>query len=720
VLKRSELTERWLERAAAAGRRWQDLSARRAETVRRLKAGGPAAAESPERVERYRRREAEKRIAMLRAGVTETAFTERRIGPTLDLDDNAPTDAALTAGHPVGRIVVLDDRNRVREGFATGFLLAPGLLITNQHVFASAGECEGCGVQFDYERLRGVLQAGVAFRLDPASFFHADETLDYAIVGVSSAAITGQALADYLSLPLDPMTGKILVGQPISIIQYPDGGPKKYGVRDNELLIPPEGDDLFLQYTTDTLPGSSGSPAFNKDWEVVAVHHSGVPEVKDGAIITIRGEPWRRGMPDADIHWVANEGARVSCVYQSLKELVVRPDHARAYAVLMRSFGEDFSNLPALQGPQETAAMDPLSAASRGVSIIVNGPGNFYFPGPGAAPLAAPLVAVAPALPAAPRPSAAREKKIVFDPDYDERRGYQADFLDIPVPHPSVSAGRLNEVLQEDTKPLVLKYHHYSLVMHKRRRTVLWAAVNADYTKKFRRKKRDDFGDDTWVPDPRILGKYQIMDQELYAPAAKFDRGHVIRRDDTAWGVTAKEEIFANSDSFHWTNCTPQHEAFNRDTFEYTGIGLWGMLENHIAGQARNVGNRMTIFAGPILGVNDIEHDFGGGTVLIPVRFWKIVIVAEDHGSDAARLAAFGFILDQSYAIEDYGIERTERFDPGEFETYQVSLAYITEESGVTFDDGLHAADALSGAPEESRRVRLTNVSDVRLGRGRR
>jgi len=30
-----------------------------------------------------------------------------------------------------------------------------------------------------------------------------------------------------------------------------------------------------LQYTTDTLPGSSGSPVFNDAWEVIALHHAG-------------------------------------------------------------------------------------------------------------------------------------------------------------------------------------------------------------------------------------------------------------------------------------------------------------------------------------------------------------------------------------------------------------------------------------------------------------
>lgn len=30
-----------------------------------------------------------------------------------------------------------------------------------------------------------------------------------------------------------------------------------------------------MQYLTDTMPGSSGSPVFDKDWRLVALHHSG-------------------------------------------------------------------------------------------------------------------------------------------------------------------------------------------------------------------------------------------------------------------------------------------------------------------------------------------------------------------------------------------------------------------------------------------------------------
>ena len=46
--------------------------------------------------------------------------------------------------------------------------------------------------------------------------------------------------------------------------------------------------ERVVQYLTDTLKGSSGSPVFNSDWEVVALHHSGggnkpgEPELPEG------------------------------------------------------------------------------------------------------------------------------------------------------------------------------------------------------------------------------------------------------------------------------------------------------------------------------------------------------------------------------------------------------------------------------------------------------
>ena len=36
-------------------------------------------------------------------------------------------------------------------------------------------------------------------------------------------------------------------------------------------------DDNFVTYSTDTTQGSSGSCVLNDQWQVIALHHSGVP-----------------------------------------------------------------------------------------------------------------------------------------------------------------------------------------------------------------------------------------------------------------------------------------------------------------------------------------------------------------------------------------------------------------------------------------------------------
>jgi endonuclease G, mitochondrial len=704
-----EVKRRQIEEAVAAGERWAMTRDERAETLRRLRRGGPEAADHPRRVSRYRLREAAKSAVYARAGVTSAVFAERRIGPTLDLDDLPPNEAARRAGIPVGRIVELTNRGTPGEGFATGFLVAGSLLITNHHVFASARECSGCGVQFGYERAGNALAAGTVFELDAERFFFTDEKLDFTVVAVSPTGTPNAPLEGFNSLRLIPATGKILVGQPISIIQYPDGGPKKYGVRDNELLSAPTDADLFLQYTTDTLPGSSGSPAFNKDWEIVALHHSGVPEVKDGQILTNSGTPWKSGMSDDDIHWVANEGVRISCICERLKTANVDKRLQEQLKALVATFGDDFSGLPAVESqmPQNLPSW-PASSVTSPLAVVVNGTANFYV-GTGPTPVSPAEVAVPPVV---ALPVEAVEKKLRFDPDYDHRPGYKRDFLTTEFEPPSVVEGRLGEILMSDGKPLVLRYHHYSLVMNKRRRMQMWSAVNVDYTAAKRRKSRDEFGTDTWVADPRIPGRLQIEDQELYEPAKKFDRGHIVRRDDTAWGDTAEEETFANSDSFHWTNCTPQHEQFNRDRFGFHG--LWGGLENHIQAQAKNVGKRMSIFAGPVLDNDqDIKHDFGGGPMLVPRRFWKVLLVVQKKGQELTP-RAYGFVLDQSKAIDEFGLER---FSAGRFEVYQQTLASISELTGVLFDDVVLRADSMGDAPEEARRRPrlLESLEDVRL-----
>ena len=227
---------------------------------------------------------------------------------------------------------------------------------------------------------------------------------------------------------------------------------------------------------------------------------------------------------------------------------------------------------------------------------------------------------------------------------------------------------------------------------------MMWSAVNVDYNDNKRKwfATREDFGTDKWIPDPRIPNHCQLMDADAYKPSPSLQRGHIVRRDDSAWGTSKRSQEYANSDTFHWTNCTPQHGGFNQSSHFDPNVGhypgIWGGLENKIASLAKRNGGRMCIFGGPVLdNENDDIYDWGLGDVQIPMKFWKVVTLLEDD-----HLTAYGFVLDQTQAFEDLGFER---LDFGRFKTFQKPLADISELSGVEFDQVLLTADVLANGP---------------------
>jgi endonuclease G len=280
--------------------------------------------------------------------------------------------------------------------------------------------------------------------------------------------------------------------------------------------------------------------------------------------------------------------------------------------------------------------------------------------------------------------AAALEKQLRFDPDYAQREGYERDFLGVEIALPGIVAARKPEMLKgPGNRVLVLRYHHYSLAMNQDRRFQMWSAVNVDYSAAARvhAQKREAFGTDHWVLDPRIPESLQVQDAEFYKPATRIDRGHVVRRDDSCWGSTFTATEYANSDTFHWTNCTPQHERFNQSK----QAGLWGGLEDVIKSRAEDGIERLSIFAGPVLA--DDDPDAYG--IRYPVRFWKVVAAIVD-----GSLAAYGFVLDQSAVIDQFGLEG---IDFGKFTVHQRPLAEIESLTGVRLAQVLRNADVMLG-----------------------
>lgn len=189
----------------------------------------------------------------------------------------------------------------------TGFLVGPDAVLTNYHVLRPVLEGTATAAKvtcrFDYKVLAdGSRVEGVAvglhptdWRLDASPCSPAELTrnpdapppkpdeLDYALVrlarrvGDEPAAPKGGTESPrrgWLTLPL--VAPAFVPKMPLMIVQYPDGKPLKLAV-DTDSVIGVNAGGTRVRYATNTDPGSSGSPVFDLDWNLVALHHLGDP-----------------------------------------------------------------------------------------------------------------------------------------------------------------------------------------------------------------------------------------------------------------------------------------------------------------------------------------------------------------------------------------------------------------------------------------------------------
>jgi endonuclease G len=282
------ISSEYQKQEAAAQARYQARAAIRARTLQVIESASPLAAESDER----------KRVRLSTIDPHDGLALERIIGAS-DLLPIAYFQAGLTCAKPVCRVEVHDRRGSV-AGYGTGFMVGPSLLLTNNHVLPDAQWALYSLAQFDYENdVRLMPRPTRNFRLEPERFFVTDEGLDFSLVAVAPVAAEGVELGQYGYVPLIAGSGKALLGECVSIIQHPAGAPKAIAVRANQVS---DVFDQFIHYSTDTEPGSSGSPVLSDSWEVVALHHAGVPDPNGNG-------------------YVANEGIRISSIMSHLSTL---------------------------------------------------------------------------------------------------------------------------------------------------------------------------------------------------------------------------------------------------------------------------------------------------------------------------------------------------------------------------------------------------------------
>lgn len=266
--------------------------------------------------------------------VERQGLLERIIAATNDLQAVNFLPRGARASRTVARISV--QRNGRLVPFGTGFLVSPRLLLTNNHVLPDVGTAGECVAEFNCEVDVDLATATIlTYRLEPDRLFLTNEHLDYTLVVLANGP-DGRAPGEEFGWNrLIAQQGKIVTGEPVNVIGHPMGRLKELAIRNNTLQN--QLDD-FLHYTTDTEPGNSGSPVFNDQWEVVSLHHSGVPKMDaDGNWLKKDGTQWRPSEDDALIEWIANEGVRVSVLLRHLQEQSV----AEAQRALLEEMGSE-------------------------------------------------------------------------------------------------------------------------------------------------------------------------------------------------------------------------------------------------------------------------------------------------------------------------------------------------------------------------------------------
>lgn len=620
-----------------------------------------------------------------------TEFFERIIAGN-ELQDINYLARGARAARAIGRVVIRTPSGQL-AGYGTGFLIAPRVLITNNHVLESPAAAARSQVQFEYEvDIDGQPLSPVAFMLRPGELFFTSKELDFTVVAVSPKADIGETpLSTYGCLPLVGTKGKVADGEWLTIIQHPGGERKQVCVRENKLL---KRDRDVLWYSTDTLGGSSGSPTFNNDWYVVALHHSGVPEERNGRIQTIHGtdfDPSRHG--EQDIKWIANEGIRVSRIVETLLQAL--PHHALLQPVfratpesarILPASVDKLRNTAAPMGQRPSQVSVPTSSGNPGeapmdyensrtvtVTLEIDPSGQARIVGQGQPGQEAALAWAE----AKKKPSGGGAAfDVPFNAKYDDRDGYAEDFLKagkvfvkLPELSPALKHAASKLLEPPGSQQVVLKYHNFSVVMHAKRRLALYSAANVDFAGRFDLSRPSD----VWRTDPRIPLEHQLSN--FYYAKNKFDRGHLTRREDLEFGATRAQALQSAADTCHWTNCTPQHEKFNQNK------QLWQGVERHVLEDAINRNDfRAQVITGPVLQEDDPAWE-RFPDIQYPVKFWKVVAALNSQGD----LFATAYILDQSDVIDQFGIEAAPLIPFTAFKTFQVSIDEVERLTGLTF-----------------------------------
>lgn len=334
-----------------------------------------------------------------------------------------------------------------------------------------------------------------------------------------------------------------------------------------------------------------------------------------------------------------------------------------------------------------------MSSDASSVRIVVPLEITVSLGAPGAS---APVVTAGSAAPptAPPRITKASEAKRL-DTNYSNRRGYRPSFIpNFEVPPPQLSGGLANDLAplratEKHANEGVLLYEHFTVVLSRSKRMAIFTATNIDGTRYLQVDR--DTGQvagsegETWYKDPRTSESF-YLGQDFYSRWSHyFDRGHLTRRTDPTWG-DADDAERANADTFHFSNCSPQHFRFNQTAKFWQGVERY-VLENGLLQEDEH--RRISVFQGPVF----TKDDYFSDDVQIPSAFWKLVLW---RGRTGPR--AVGLVVDQSQLMTE---TRRNLGQPRELPSvnvshWRVSVADIERRTRLDFGEAVRNADTIA------------------------
>ncbi len=638
-----------------------------------------------------------KRLELIEAVAPEPAdfAFERAIGKNDSVYSNF-VELITGTKQKVGRIVIKSGSKI--KGYATGFMVSERLLLTNWHVFNNETDVADSEVQFFYEYdIFGRPMPSVCFRLKAGDFFHSFKALDYCLIAVEQVDVTGTvALSSIGYIFLDPASGKL--GDEdielLNIIHHPGGDYKQLSIRENKFTKIMA---TTLWYESDTAQGSSGSPVFNDQWQIVALHHMGVPDMTpDGKnyldIDKNIVQPINGKVDETKIHWIANEGIRISVI---LKDVFARfPDSAFINGLKKQpSVFPGGSPLPGKIKAEDEQSEQPtkndsdmdttntnkvaisfpasLLDASGNVTISINNKNG------GIVPVAEDKGAAKRIEEGLNEIKKVDKEKAV---DFSACKGYLPSFMGVSIRLPQPQAKLKSQIAKMSNGKTELKYFKYSVLFNEVTKMPALSAINVEGDPALRldnSKRSDD-----WLRDNRINIDKQLLDK--FYSGSGFDKGHMSRFEDANWDNSEAEALRNGIYTCFYTNACPQVPGLNR------GGGIWGKLEKAVLekGVKKEAGKlaRITVFNGPIF--SDAKNRKFRNEI-VPMEFFKIIVWRNDDN----EVKATGFKLSQEDLVgaikftEAFGIEEEAiDIDTNEtFKEYQCSIKSLTKATGIDF-----------------------------------